>query len=130
MSRRNSRHDRFAREYIKDLNGTRAAIAAGYAKKTAKSAASRLLSNVNVKKLLKQLADKQAVSLDLSAEKVLTELGKTAFIKVKPSKVTPKDKIRALELLGRYLKLFVEKIEISGLDKLAESIAEARKRAG
>jgi phage terminase small subunit len=37
------RRQRFAREYLLDLNGTRAAIAAGYSAKTAAAAASRLL---------------------------------------------------------------------------------------
>ena len=48
MSRRNSRHETFCREYIIDLNGTRAAIAAGYAKKGAHVTASRMLSNPKV----------------------------------------------------------------------------------
>ena len=130
MSRRNSRHDRFAREYIKDLNGPRAAIAVGYAKKNAKVTASQLLTKPNVKALVAKLTKKKAVKLDLSAEKVLSELGKTAFAPVKRVKITTTEKLKALELLGKYLKLFTETIEISGLDKLAESIAEARKRAG
>ena len=37
-------------------------------------------------------------------------------------------KINALELLGKHLKLFTEKIEISGLEQLPELMAEARKR--
>lgn len=40
------------------------------------------------------------------------------------------DKLRALELLGKHLKLFTDVHEIPGLENLAEKIAEARKRAG
>ena len=176
MSRRNSRHDRFAREYIKDLNGTRAAIAAGYSKKGARVTGSKLLSNPNVQSLLRELTEKQAIKLDLSAEVVLDELKKMGLSnmmdyiettadggavvdlsaltrdhaaavqevtvdtymdgkgedarEVKRIKFKLADKNRSLELLGKHLKLFTEKIEITGLDKLAESIAEARKRAG
>ena len=79
MSRRNSRHDTFCREYIIDLNGKRAAIAAGYSKKTAYAAACRLLSNVKVKELLAKLQKEHADKLDLSAEKVLGELSKMGF---------------------------------------------------
>ncbi len=79
MARMNSRHEVFAREYVKDLNGTRAAIAAGYAKKSARISASRLLTNANVQALLAKLTKKQADKLDLDAEKVLTELSKRAF---------------------------------------------------
>ena len=74
MARKNSRHDRFCREYIKDLNGKRAAIAVGYSAKTADAAASRLLSNVKVQTLVATLTKKHADKLDLSAEKVLSEL--------------------------------------------------------
>ena len=38
------------------------------------------------------------------------------------------DKPRALEMLGRYLKLFTDKVEIDGLDKLAEELKSARER--
>ena len=40
------------------------------------------------------------------------------------------DKIPALELLGKYLKLFTEKIEVSGIEGLTEAVAQARKRVG
>jgi len=40
------------------------------------------------------------------------------------------DKIRALELLGKHLKLFTDVHEIPGLENLAEQIKAARKRAG
>ena len=174
MARNNSRHDRFCREYIKDLNGKRAAIAVGYSAKTADRAASRLLSNVEVQALLAKLTKKHADKLDLSAEKVLSELSSMGFSnmldymkvteegdayvdlssltqeqavaiqeitvdeytegrgkdarKVKRTKFKLVDKIRSLELLGKHLKLFTERIEVTGLAGLADAIAEARKR--
>ena len=175
MARKNSRHDRFCREYIKDLNGKRAAIAVGYSAKTADDAASRLLSNVKVQTLVATLTKKHADKLDLSAEKVLSELSRMGFSnfldyvniteegdafvdlssltqeqaaaiqevtvneyvegkgkharKVKRTKLKLVDKIRSLDLLGRHLKLFTEKIEVSGTAGLAEALAAARKRA-
>lgn len=39
------------------------------------------------------------------------------------------DKTKNLELLGRFHKLWTEKIEISGMDTIAEELAKARKRA-
>ena len=49
------RREHFAREYLLDLNGTRAAIAVGYSAKTASQAASRMRRNVKVRALLKEL---------------------------------------------------------------------------
>ncbi len=74
MARRHSRHEFFAREYVKDLNGTRAAIAAGYAKKSAHVTTSELLSKPKVQRMVANLTKKHADKLDLSAEKVLSEL--------------------------------------------------------
>ena len=174
MARKNSRHEIFAREYVKDLNGTRAAIAAGYAKTTARATASRLLTNSNIQGLVASLTKKHADKLDLSAEKVLSELSSMGFSnmldyiktteegsayvdlsnltreqaaaipeitvdeyvegkgkharKVKRTKLKLVDKIRSLELLGKHLKLFTERIEVGGIEGLAEAMAAARKR--
>jgi phage terminase small subunit len=38
------------------------------------------------------------------------------------------DNLRALELLGRHLKLFTDRVEVSGLDGLAEKLNQIRKR--
>ena len=174
MARMNSRHEIFAREYVKDLNGTRAAIAAGYAKKSARISASRLLTNANISALIASLAKKHTDKLDLDAEKVLTELSKRAFSnfldyvritkdgdavidlskltrdqaaaiheitvfeymegkgksarRVNRTKFKLADKDRSLELLGKHLKLFTERVEVNALEGLAEQIAAARKR--
>ena len=48
MSDLNQKQQIFVAEYLKDGNGTRSAIAAGYRAKTAESAASRMLRNVKV----------------------------------------------------------------------------------
>jgi hypothetical protein len=61
----------FVREYLRDLNGTRAAIAAGYSSKTAYVAASRMLRKVKVQVLLKQLMEERQQRLDISADRVL-----------------------------------------------------------
>jgi phage terminase small subunit len=44
------------------------------------------------------------------------------------TKIKFADTVRALELLGRHLKLFTDKLEVSRLEGLAERLAEIRKR--
>jgi phage terminase small subunit len=43
-------------------------------------------------------------------------------------KIKLTDKTRALELLGRHFKMFTDKIEVSGMEALGETLAAARKR--
>jgi phage terminase small subunit len=78
-TKRELRDERFAREYVIDLNGEQAAIRAGYAPKSAKVTASRLLTKATVKAIIAELAKQQADKLDLKAEKVLRELSLIGF---------------------------------------------------
>jgi len=64
----------FAREYIKDFNATRAAIEAGYSKKTAGQASSRMLKIVKIREFVKKLTVKRMDEVEIDAEWVLREL--------------------------------------------------------
>ncbi len=75
----NVRQERFAREYVIDFNGTRAAKAAGYSAKTACEIASQLLSNFKVKKFIDELKKPIDDALDISKERILQELASLAF---------------------------------------------------
>ena len=77
--RTSNRETVFVREYLLDLNGTRAAIAAGYSSKTAYVAASRMLRKVKVQALLKQLMEERQQRLDISADRILQQLARIAF---------------------------------------------------
>jgi len=80
MARKSTlRQETFAHEYVIDLNGTRAAIAAGYAEKAAHVAASQLLKNTKVQKIIQQLQAKRASKLELKAEKIDEEISRLAF---------------------------------------------------
>ena len=80
MARKTSlRQEIFAREYVIDLNGTRAAIAAGYSEKGADVRASQLLDNVKVRRIIDQLHSKRASKLELTAEKLDEETARLAF---------------------------------------------------
>lgn len=80
MARKSAkRYELFAREYVVDLNGTRAAIAAGYSENGASSKASQLLATVKVKKLVDALNTKRSSKLEITAQKIDEELARLAF---------------------------------------------------
>ena len=69
----------FAKEYLVDLNGTEAAIRAGYSKKTARGIASQNLAKPHVQAAVKKAMEKRGQRCDISADRVLTELARLAF---------------------------------------------------
>ncbi|WP_059276413.1 terminase small subunit [Escherichia albertii] len=74
MARLTDKQELFAREYLKDLNGTQAAIRAGYSEKTANEQASRLLANVNVQKFVAELKSARVEQTGIDAAYVLRRL--------------------------------------------------------
>lgn len=164
---------RFADEWLVDLNGTRAyKVAYPSVKKdeTAKAAASRLLTNVNVKAYIQERQKEREKRTEITQDSVLRELALIAFAKasdyarvvekdamvevdgnmvpvldedgnqvkyrtVEPIltdeltedqkkaiavikkgrdgfEIKPYSKIQALELLGKHLGMFTEKVEV------------------
>ena len=103
-----ARQARFVQEYLVDLNGTQAAIRAGYSSHTAAAQAVRLLINVNVKAAVDAGA---AAQLDLTAKKVLTELLGVGYAEVASKDIRVPDKLRALELLAKHLGLLTEQVD-------------------
>ena len=69
----------FVREYLKDGNGTRSAICAGYSQKSAHVKASKLLKKAKVSQELTRLRGKLLEKLEISAERVLQGLAELAF---------------------------------------------------
>jgi len=171
--KRDQRYERFCKEYVIDLNGKRAAIAAGYSASTAESKASQMLRIDKVKARIAELQEKKSDKLGSTAEKVLGELMRLGFSNisdyitiqggdayvdlseltreqaaaiqaievetyvegngkdaktVKRTKFKLVDKTRSLDLLGKHLKLFTDRVQLEGLDGLAEKIAAGRKR--
>ena len=71
---------RFCEEYMIDLNATQAAIRAGYSPKTANEQAGRLLVNVGIQNYIAQLQAMQSRRTGVSADRVVRELAKIAFV--------------------------------------------------
>lgn len=67
----------FVLEYMKDLNGTNAAIRANYSEKTARQQASRLLSNVNIQNAIAELKAERNERLNIDADYVIKTIVET-----------------------------------------------------
>ena len=74
-----AKRERFCQEYVKDLNGTQAAIRAGYKVNSANEQAAQLLAILSVKERVAQLQEKIATKCGLTAERVLREIELLAF---------------------------------------------------
>ena len=131
----NMKQQRFCDEYLKDCNGTRAYVVAypDSNEDSARSSACDLLANPSVKQYIEEHNEKLHKSKIADAEEIrqlLTEIargldtGKSESIVVenvgggvsKARKVTKRpderDRIKALELLGKCNSLFTEKVDL------------------
>ena len=121
----NPKQTQFIREYLIDFNALGAAIRAGYSQKTAGQIGSRLLKNVDICAALQKEMDKRSAKTGITAEYVLTSLKNVAercqqIVQVLDKEGNPTGEYRfeaagankALELLGKNLKLFTEKIDL------------------
>ena len=109
----NERQNKFCLEYLKDFNATQAAKRAGYSERSAKVTAAKMLTNANLLKRIDELKMKQVKKSELKIEAIIKELMKIGFAKVDGDKIKTCDKLKALEMLGKYLGMFnKEKINV------------------
>lgn len=135
------KQERFCEEYLIDLNATQAATRAGYSAKTANEQGARLLANASVASKIDELKKARSQTTGITAERVLT--GIMGVIERCEQAVAVTDEegnptgewkfesgsaLRGYELLGKHLKLFTERIEVSDSSELATRIKEARER--
>lgn len=76
------RQERFVEEYLVDLNGTQAAIRAGYSARTANEQSTRLLANVHVAEAVARAKAERSARLGLHADRVLLELAAIGFARM------------------------------------------------
>ncbi|RXG18724.1 phage terminase small subunit [Leeuwenhoekiella aestuarii] len=74
MKKLTPRQKRFCEEYVIDLNQTQAAIRAGYAKRSAKEQASRLLTKDNILDYVQKLKDGVFEKLNFTHQDVIQKL--------------------------------------------------------
>ena len=108
----------FIGEYVISGNATQAAIKAGYSEKTACEQGSRLLANVKVAREVEQRQQRRVDRLNLSADFVLENILRTAEKARDVGEYSAA--LKGYELLGKYLKLFTDKTELSGKDNVLQ----------
>ena len=108
----------FVKEYLIDLNATRSAKAAGYSEKTAYSQGQRLLKNVDLQEAIQKEMDKRAEKAEINAEYVLEGIKKLTDLVSDPinEEFNPQAGFKGYELIGKHLKLFTDKVELTGKD--------------
>ena len=118
----------FISEYLKDRNATKAAIRSGYSENGAAVQGHLLLRNTNIAKAVRESLDDALESSKMSLKNdVVDKLRDMAF---EDEEINPTHQLKALELLGKFMTMFTERIELDakvGLyDDLTDEEALAR----
>ena len=137
MPKLTDRQTAFVREYLVDLNATQAAIRAGYSERTASRIGPQLLGKTWVREAIEKAQAKRARRVEVTQDYVLSNLvevvertmQRAPVLDRKGEQVTDeegravwtfdaKGANRALELLGKHLGIFTDKVraEVSGPD--------------
>lgn len=74
MMELNEKQKIFCQEYMKDLNGTQAAIRAGYSEKTARSIGNRLLTNVDIQAYIQELQEGIRKRNQITVDEIMSDL--------------------------------------------------------
>lgn len=100
MAKLTEKQKRFCEEYLIDLNATQAAIRAGYKDE---DTGRKLTTKKHVLDHITKLRAEQSQRTGITADEVLHELSRIAMT---DTEITGKEKLKALELLGKHLGLF------------------------
>ena len=137
MPKLTDKQKEFVRQYLVDLNATQAAIRAGYSVKTAYRQGADLLQKTSIREAIEKAQAKRARRVEVTQDYVLSNLVEAVERTMQRAPVTDrkgeqvtdeegravwtfdaKGANRALELLGKHLGIFTDKVkaEVSGPD--------------
>lgn len=131
------RQEKFCIEYLIDLNATQAAIRAGYSKKTADRIANQNLRKLEIQSRIKKMRDEYYDKAIMSAKEVeylLSKAGRGELkeevvvvegvgdgcseSKIIKKRLSAKDRIKALELMGKRHHLFEDQDSKLGTEEV------------
>lgn len=132
----NQRQKNFCQEYIKSGNATQSAIQAGYSKRTANRIASENLTKPDIIEYIQTLNNditKNNIAEAKEIQEVLTKIIRGQFIEQVPmslngefylaeKQVTPKDRLRACELLAKMIGAYNVNVNIKEVPIIIDDI--------
>lgn len=119
------KQQRFAEEYLIDLNASQAAIRAGYSEATAPEQASRLLKNANVRAMIDERMAERSERTAITADYVLEGIkAVTERCAAQGEEFNPPSALKGYELLGKHLKLFTDKVAVEGSGEDGEHVVK------
>ena len=152
MANLTPKQQRFVDEYLIDLNATQAAIRSGYSEKTARKIGSENLTKLDIQEAIQEARSKLSERTEITQDYVLTNIKKVVERCMQQEAVQARDgspllvegpegdlaclfefketgALKGLELLGKHLGMFKEKIEHSvqvkqQLGELLDEISE------
>ena len=128
MGKLTDKQRRFAEEYLADLNATQAAIRAGYSENTAAAIGEENLRKPEIAKMIQAEMEARSIRTQISQDDVVQELAGIAFVPVADSVVKVRDKLRALELLGKHLGMFTDRVQMEvhgGVEEYLRKLEES-----
>lgn len=137
MANLTPKQQRFVEEYLIDLNATQSAIRAGYSEKTAAVIGAENLIKPNIAKAIQEAKNKLSERTGITQEYVLSNIQKVVERCMQQEAVQARDgspllvegpegdlaclfefketgALKGLELLGRHLGLFVDRVQHTG----------------
>ena len=162
MAKLTDKQRRFVDEYLIDLNGTQAAIRAGYSAKTANEQASRMLANVSIQQAVSEAMAERSKRTGVNQDRIVLELARIAFLKMTDvvdsegrikenaseddlaciesikykhsdtetgssteREVKTASKLKAMELLGKHLGMWNDRLDVNVVRPIVISGADA-----
>lgn len=114
----NEKREIFIREYLKDFNGTRAYKVAypDCSEESARRLASKLLTNVDIQKAIREQADKRLEEAEIDVAYIVNNIKEVTERCMKQDeygKFDANNSLRGLELLGKYKSIFKENVDVN-----------------
>ena len=114
----NARQKKFCDEYLIDLNATTAALKAGYSEKTAAFIGAENLKKPQIAEYIQERMLERAQRTELSQDLIIKDLITIKDKCMSSDKFDAKNALKALELLGKHIGMFQNKLQVESIGGL------------